>query len=185
MAKALVYLAPGFEEVEFVTVVDILRRADIETHVISLNERLEVLGAHAMIMRADFPFSAAEDWNSDIIILPGGGPGTQALKASKPLQDRLHKQFVAQQRVAAICAAPTVLAQAGLLQGKHACCYPGCETELEQGGAIVIFDSVKTDGLITTSRGAGTSAKFALEIVTLLTSISKANEIGKAMLYPA
>ena len=182
MAKTLVYLAPGFEEVEFVTIVDILRRAEIETHTISLNEQREVEGAHGIVMQADWPFSHGEQ-EVDMIILPGGGPGTRALKASEALCARLKKQLAAQKRLAAVCAAPTVLAQAGLLNNKRACCYPGCEAELERGGAIVSFESVVTDGLFTTSRAAGTSAAFALELVTLLTERRKADGIRNLMLY--
>lgn len=184
MCQALVYLATGFEEVELVTVVDILRRAEIETRTISLSEQLDVSGAHGIVIRADLPFSAGEQ-EADIIILPGGGPGTQALKASPALRTRLQQQALAGKRLAAVCAAPTVLAHAGVLQGKRSACYPGCEAELEQGGALVCFEPVITDGLVTTSRGAGTSAAFALEIVGLLHSPEQAMKIGKAMLYMA
>lgn len=181
MNKVHVYIAPGFEEVELVTVVDILRRAGIEVALVALDDDLAVRGAHDIVVQADLPFAAAGA--AAMMVLPGGGPGTRRLRESAALADRLRAQVAAGRRVAAVCAAPTVLAAAGLLQGRQACCYPGCEEVLVAGGASIAAFNVTTDGLITTSRGAGTSALFALELLHLLGEAEQARQIGRAMLY--
>lgn len=182
MPTAHIYVAEGFEEIEMITVADILRRAGVETRLVSLTETLAVTGAHAITIQSDAPFSAVTGL-ADAIILPGGGPGTRNLLASTALHERLHVHLVAGKHVAAICAAPMVLAKAGLLQGRNACCFPGCEDTLLQGGATVTAYNVVTDGQITTSRGAGTSALFGLELARLLVGDATAMEVGRAMLF--
>ncbi|BCL75701.1 4-methyl-5(B-hydroxyethyl)-thiazole monophosphate biosynthesis protein [Jeongeupia sp. HS-3] len=183
MATAHVYLAPGFEEVEFVSIVDVLRRGGVFVTSIALDDELAVEGAHGMVIQADLPFGAVDGELADAIILPGGGPGTQALAASNELAIRLQAHQAAGKRVAAVCAASTVLAKAGVLQGKAATCFPGCEPVLAEHGATVRSDQVVTDGLITTSRAAGTSGLFALELLRLLAGEAKATSVGRAMLY--
>ncbi|GHD57404.1 DJ-1 family glyoxalase III [Jeongeupia chitinilytica] len=183
MATAHVYLAPGFEEVEFVSIVDVLRRGGVFVSTIALDDTLSVEGAHGIVIQADLPFAAVDGEIADAIVLPGGGPGTQALAASADLADRLRAYRDAGKRVAAVCAAPTVLAKAGLLEGKSATCFPGCEPVLAGHGATVSTYQVVTDGLITTSRAAGTSGQFALEVLRLLAGDAKALEVGRAMLY--
>ncbi|MBM3115318.1 DJ-1 family glyoxalase III [Jeongeupia naejangsanensis] len=183
MATAHVYLAPGFEEVEFVSIVDVLRRGGVFVSTIALDETLAVEGAHGIVIQADLPFSAVDGELADAVILPGGGPGTQALAASTALAERLRAHLVGGHRVAAVCAAPTVLARAGILDGKAATCYPGCEPVLTEHGATLSHYPVVTDGLVTTSRAAGTSGVFALELLRLLVDDAKAREIGRAMCY--
>ncbi len=182
MPIAHIYVAEGFEEVEMISVADILRRAGVEVQLVSLTEKLAVTGAHAITVQADMPFSAARHL-ADAIILPGGGPGTQNLLASTALQERLHAHLDAGKHVAAICAAPMVLAKAGILKGRNACCFPGCEAALVDGGATVTAYNVVTDGQITTSRGPGTSAVFGLTLARLLAGDEKATEVGRAMLF--
>ncbi|AOX99764.1 DJ-1 family glyoxalase III [Jeongeupia sp. USM3] len=183
MATAHVYLAPGFEEVEFVSIVDVLRRGGVFVSTIALDDELAVEGAHGIVIRADLPFSAVDGELADAIVLPGGGPGTQALAASAGLADRLRVHLAAGRRLAAVCAAPTVLARAGVLDGKAATCFPGCEPVLAEHGATVSTYQVVTDGLVTTSRAAGTSGLFALEVLRLLAGDARALEVGRAMLY--
>lgn len=183
MHQAHIYAAPGFEEVELVTLVDILRRCGIDVTLVSLTETLAVAGAHAITVLADQPFSAMSTL-ADAIILPGGGPGTQALKACPALHERLHRHADAGKLVAAVCAAPTVLAHAGLLKQRRATCYPGCEAQLLAGEAIHCEDDVVIDGQIMTSRGAGTTAAFAIAIASALVGKEKAAAVGQAMLYP-
>ncbi|WP_035051443.1 DJ-1 family glyoxalase III [Andreprevotia chitinilytica] len=183
MSTTHVYVAPGFEEVELITIVDVLRRAGIDTTMVSLTETLDVTGAHNILVHADVPFSAVDGQLADMIVLPGGGPGTQALAASTALHARLHAYREAGKRIAAVCAAPTVLARTGLLEGVAATCFPGCEPVLAEHGAVVQTYQVVTDGHITTSRAAGTSGLFALELVKLLAGEAKATEVGRAMLY--
>ena len=182
MPIAHIYVAEGFEEIEMISVADILRRAGVEVWLISLDEHLPVSGAHAITVHTDFPFSAVTDL-ADAIILPGGGPGTQKLMASTALHDRLHAHLNAGKQVAAICAAPMVLAKIGILKGRKACCFPGCEDNLVEGGATINAYNVVTDGQITTSRGAGTASLFGLELARLLVGDDKATEVGRAMLF--
>ncbi|KAF7600321.1 MAG: DJ-1 family protein [Candidatus Dactylopiibacterium carminicum] len=181
MPSVDIYMAEGFEETELVTVADVLRRAGVETRLVSLDGQKSVRGAHDIVLEADLGF-ADIGAQPDMIVLPGGGPGTRRLRESEPLSQRLRAQIDAGGRVAAICAAPTALAAAGVLQGRRACCFPGCEDALREGGAEIAAYNVVTDGLVTTSRGPGTSAVFALELVTLLVGAPKARELSQAML---
>ncbi|WP_028454402.1 DJ-1 family glyoxalase III [Chitinilyticum litopenaei] len=183
MALAHVYLAPGFEEVELITIVDVLRRGGVDTRLVALDEAEAHTGAHGITVAADLPFSTAANAAPDLIVLPGGGPGTQALLVSVALHERLRAQHAAGRRVAAICAAPMVLAQAGLLNGIDACCYPGCEGALVDGGATVSAYNVVEAGAITTSRGPATAASFALTLLQQLTDAATAQQVGRAMLY--
>lgn len=183
MPSAHIYLANGFEEVEMISVADILRRAGIETTLVALDESIHVSGAHAITVHADLPFSAMEGLIADAIILPGGGLGTENLLASEALHQRLRDHLAAGKLIAAVCAAPKVLAKAGILQGRKAICYPGCEAALLEGGAQISGFNVVVDGHIITSRGAGTSALFALEIAKQLMGEARASEVGRAMLF--
>ena len=181
MPVAHIYLAEGFEEIELVTVADVLRRAGVEAELIALDDVLDVRGAHDIVVRATLCFSAVTGL-ADVIVLPGGGPGTRRLLTCTALHERLRGHLNAGKRVAAICAAPMVLAKAGVLQGREACCYPGCEEALRQGGADISLDEVVTDGPLTTSRGPATAASFALELVRLLVDEARAADVGRAML---
>jgi 4-methyl-5(b-hydroxyethyl)-thiazole monophosphate biosynthesis len=182
MSLVHVYIAPGFEEIELTTMVDVLRRCDIPTQLVSLNDNLLITGAHALTLQADLRFAEAVE-PPDLIVLPGGGPGTAALMAHTDLHQRLTAQIAAGRRVAAICAAPMVLAKIGLLKDKQACCYPGCETTLIEGGAKVSDTAVTSDGLITTSRGPATSGLFALALTEQLKGEAIAQQVGRAMLF--
>lgn len=183
MPLAHIYLAEGFEEVEMITVADILRRAGEDTKLVSLTDALAVAGAHGITVQADLPFSAAASTLADAIILPGGGPGTQNMLASTALHERLNAHLDGGKHVAAICAAPMVLAKAGILQGRKACCYPGCEGALVDGGATIASYNVVNDGKVTTSRGAGTAAQFGIELARMLVGEKKATEVGRNMLF--
>ncbi|WP_198314689.1 DJ-1 family glyoxalase III [Chitinibacter sp. GC72] len=178
-----VYVAPGFEEVELITIVDVLRRAEIDTLMVSLTAGTQIHGAHGIAVHADEPFQNVTGHAPEMIILPGGGPGTQAMLAHSELHRRLHAQIAAGQRVAAICAAPMVLAKISLLQGKQATCFPGCESVLQEHGAQISAFNVVNDGLITTSRGPATAALFALELAAQLNGEASAKQVGRAMLY--
>lgn len=182
MPVAHIYLAEGFEEVEMVTVADILRRAGVEAKLVSLTEELAVAGAHDIVVQADMRFSEASTL-ADAIILPGGGPGTQNMLACTALHERLNAHLGSGKHVAAICAAPMVLAKAGILKGRKACCFPGCEAKLVEGGATVTAYNVVTDGKVTTSRGAGTAAHFGLELARLLVGNELATDVGRSMLF--
>lgn len=183
MPVAHVYIAPGFEEVEAVTLIDILRRGAVDATLVSLTESLEQTGAHGLTLRTDLPFSAASGILADAIILPGGGPGTQALLASRALHERLDEHRAAGKLIGAICAAPMVLAKAGILTGLDACCFPGCEPALLEGSAEVWAYNVVEAGNVITSRGPATAASFSLTILQRLTDAATAQQVGRAMLY--
>ncbi|GGP24668.1 DJ-1 family glyoxalase III [Silvimonas amylolytica] len=183
MTTAHVYVAPGFEEVEMITIVDVLRRAGIETTMIALTSSRAVTGSHGITVQTDIAFDGAEGIIADAIILPGGGPGTAALQQKAELTPRLLAHLNAGKLVAALCAAPTVLARAGILAERKATCFPGCEAVLQEGGAHVTAANVVNDGQVTTSRGAGTAGLFALDLARQLAGEDIARDVGRAMLY--
>lgn len=181
MEKAYVFLADGFEEIEGLTVVDILRRAGADTQTVSVMGRKEITGSHRITLQADLVFEETSFEDGTLFVLPGGMPGTKHLGAHEGLTSLLKKAAAEGKRVAAICAAPSVLGDLGLLEGKHAVCYPGFEDRLK--GAQVEFTPVVTDGNITTSRGMGTAISFALSLAAQLTGTEKAEELAKGIIY--
>ncbi len=181
MKKAYVFFAPGFEEVEALTPVDLLRRAGVEVKLISVSDSLQVTGSHGISVLTDLLFDEAGDIEADLLVLPGGQPGTTNLKSCGRLLELLRDFDERGKKLGAICAAPTVLGKAGLLKGKKAVCYPGCEGELE--GAKVSKERVVTDGNITTSRGVGTAIPFALALIEELEGKEKAEQIRNSIVY--
>ncbi len=181
MTKIGVFLADGCEEIEALTVVDIARRAGIEVAMISVSGEKQVKGSHNITFLTDIPAEYMDFDMLDGIVLPGGMPGTLNLGANEIVQ-KIIREFAEQGKmVAAICAAPSVLGEAGLLQGKSACCHPGFEEKLI--GATVRESDVVMSGNIVTSRGMGTAIPFALEIVRYLIDDSKVAEISKGLVY--
>lgn len=181
MKECYVFLAEGFEEIEALTVVDILRRDNIVVKMVSITKDKEVTGAHKIRVTADKTLSEIQVNDAAILILPGGMPGTLNLKECAPLMDMVKQFAQTNRRLAAICAAPTVLGDMGLLEGKSACCYPGMEDQLK--GAKVSTDEVVTDGNITTSRGLGTAIPFALELVRIFDSETEAGALKRKIVY--
>lgn len=176
------FMADGFEEVEGLTVVDLVRRAGIELKTVSVMGRIEVTGAHGIEVKADCLFEDMKE-PAEMLILPGGVPGTPNLKAHKGLQQLICKSAEQGIYLAAICAAPTVYGELGLLKGKKATCYPGLENGLL--GAEVVYDNVAADGNFITSRGVGTAIDFSLRLVELLKNKAEADKIAKAIVYQA
>lgn len=181
MNKLAIFMADGCEEIEGLTVVDLLRRAAIPVDMIAIGAETRVVGSHGIAFEADITADTA-DWSSyGGVILPGGMPGTTRLKESEVVRKTV-KDFDAQGKlVAAICAAPTVLADCGILTGHRATCYPGCEAEFS--GVEYSADSVVLDGHILTSRGMGTAIPFGLAIVAYLTDRKTADELSKKIVY--
>lgn len=166
MKKIGVFIAEGCEEIEALTVVDMLRRAGIEVAMISVSGKKEVKGSHNITFMTDIPAEYMDFDVLDGVVLPGGMPGTINLKESEIVQ-KIIGQFADENKlVSAICAAPSVLGEAGLLKGKKATSYPGFENKLL--GATVIADAVAVDGNIITSRSMGTAIPFSLEIIRFL-----------------
>lgn len=181
MKKVCLFLAPGFEESEAIVTVDLLRRAGIAVTTAAIGPSTTVSGSHGIAVRADANAKDVPVAEYEMLVLPGGIPGTPNLKASPQLCSALSTQLKEGRRVAAICAAPTVLGGLGLLDGVHATCYPGCEDGL--GDAVREAGPVVTDGLITTATGVGSVVPFALELIRLLESAEKAQQVGKDILW--
>ena len=181
MKKALMLFAEGFETVEALMVVDILRRGGVEVTMTSITEEESVKSAQNITVEMDATMGEVDLAEYDAVILPGGMPGTLHLKEHKGLADLLCKFNEKGKRIAAICAAPTVFGALGLLKEKAACCYPGMEEQLNCKEAK--FCSFVTDGNITTSRGVGTAIPFALELIRQLFGNEKASEIAESIVY--
>jgi 4-methyl-5(b-hydroxyethyl)-thiazole monophosphate biosynthesis len=181
MANVCVFLADGFEEVEGLTVVDILRRAGQEVYMISVSGDLSVKGAHGIEVKADCAIDCVDFSAMDMLVLPGGMPGTKNLGNCSLLASQLKSFCEKGKWVGAICAAPSVLGDLGLLSGKKAVCYPGFEERLL--GAEVTEERVVKDGNIVTSRGVGTAIPFALCLAGCLAGEEKAREIKESIIY--
>ena len=181
MKQVCVFLADGFEEVEALTAVDLLRRARIYVDTVSITDDYKVHGAHGINVQTEDLFDEVDFNEFDMIVLPGGMPGTLNLGANSYVQSVIADFAEKGKLVAAICAAPSVLGEAGLLQGKKATSYPGFEEKLL--GAETSLNPVVVDGNIITSRGMGTAIPFALEIVAYLLGEDKAEEIRKGIIY--
>lgn len=181
MSKIGIFMADGCEEIEGLTVVDIVRRAGIDITTISISDKNEVAGAHGITFLADAKKDEVDFSTLDGIVLPGGMPGTTNLGADETV-DKVIREFAAGGKlVAAICAAPSVLGQAGILNGKHATSYPGFESKLT--GAVTSEDPVVQDGNVITSRGMGTAIAFALEIVSYFTDKKTADKLAESIIY--
>lgn len=178
MSSVLVPLFAGFEEIEAVTIIDVLRRANIEVITASLDQ-LTVIGAHAIAIIADTTLDQVEPSKFDAIVLAGGA-GTFRLREDPRIAAILKAQAKVNKLVAAICAAPTVLSDAGLLKGKRATSFPAVQEQLEVGEYLT--DAVVVDGNVITSRGAGTAMVFALKLVEVLRGEAIANKLAKDML---
>lgn len=181
MSRIGIFMADGCEEIEGLAVVDIVRRAKMDITMISINGKKEVTGAHNVVFLADALASEVDFEEFDAIVLPGGGPGTRNLAADATV-NQVIKKFAAEGKlVCAICAAPSVLGAAGILQGKKATCYPGFEDKLT--GALVSEEAVVTDGNIITGRGMGAAIPFGLEIVRYLQGEEAAETIRSGIVY--
>ena len=181
MAKVYIFLANGFEEIEGLTVVDLLRRANIEITMVSITDDLYVTGSHQIMTKADALFEQIDFSDSSMLVLPGGMPGTKNLSVHEGL-DELLKQFHSKgKKLSAICAAPSVLGSKGLLKGKKATCAPGFEDTL--AGAHIKSDAVVIDGNIITSKGMGTAIDFSLAMIKSLSGETEAVRIAKAIQY--
>lgn len=175
------FLAEGFEETEAVTVVDILRRAEIPTEMVSITDNLEVKGSHDIKIIADRTIDDIDENSLDMIVLPGGLPGSFNLKESKKLAEIIKRAYDNNKYLAAICAAPLVFGELGLLNKKIATCYPGFEKYL--AGASTKTDKCVVDGNIITAKGPGAAAEFALKIVEILKDKETAQKLKEGMLW--
>lgn len=173
------FLADGFEEIEALCPLDLLRRANFEVTTVGVGGKT-IVGAHGIPVVADITDTEFDDANPTMIILPGGMPGTKNLDESPVVGKALDAALSADAPIAAICAAPMVLGKRGILRGKEATCFPGFEGYLE--GATLSPLSVVRDGNIVTAKGMGVALPFGLALVELLTDKQTANELKKAVM---
>ena len=180
MKTAYVFFADGFEEVEALTSVDVLRRAGANALMVSVNGEKTVKGAHGISLCCDASIHEVDFAKADLLLLPGGMPGASNLAASETLNGQLQAFAAEGKLLAAICAAPRVLGKCGLLHGKKATCYPGFESYLE--GAEVTGAMVQQDGNIVTGKGPAAALEFALKVAENLVGKAKADEVAAGML---
>lgn len=177
MATALVLLAEGFEEIEAVTIIDVLRRAEVAVTTASLAGK-HVTGSHAIVVEADALFEAVSIEDFDALVLPGG-PAAKTLREDARAQRAIQRAAATGKLVAAVCAAPTALEVAGVLVGKRATVFPGNQLP----SARVVDEPVVEDGNVITSRGPGTSMAFALKVSERLMGAAIANKVAEKMLF--
>jgi DJ-1 family protein len=183
MAKVYEFLANGFEEVEALAPVDILRRGGVEVKMVSITGSNLVESSHGVVVKADLLFENITDFSdADLLMLPGGMPGSKNLNEHEGVRKALKEQFEKGKRVAAICAAPLILASVGLLKGKKATIYPGMESYLgedaEYTGALV-----QEDGNVTTGAGPAASFPYGYQLLSYFLPAEKVEEIKKGMIY--
>ena len=176
-----VFFAHGFEEIEALTAIDLLRRADIQVKSVSIMEEKLVYGAHGIGVEADILFKEADMKRCAMLVFPGGMPGTTNLCNHKELIEEVKQFYEEGKPVAAICAAPMVLAKAGLFDGHEATIYPGMEEKLV--GAVPTAGNVVKSGQLITSKGPGTAMDFALALIAELKGEEKAREIREDLIY--
>jgi 4-methyl-5(b-hydroxyethyl)-thiazole monophosphate biosynthesis len=180
MKKAFLFLATGFEEMEAIGTVDILRRGGIDAQTVSITSSNKVCGAHGIEVTADCLLKETDFSEAEALILPGGMPGSKNLNECDPLRELLIKQYKSGKIVAAICAAPLVLGGLGFLKGRKATCYPGIEGTLI--GAKVTGKSVEKDGNVITGKGPGLVIPFGLKLVEAIKNEGVAEEVAAGLL---
>ena len=180
MPKVLVPLADGFEEIEAMTIIDLLRRGDVEVVTAGLTDA-PVRAAHGVTVIADTSIDDALKLEFDAVVLPGGMPGASNLNEDQRIHDILRKMADSGKFTGAICAAPIVLAKAGLLEGKKATSYPGFLDKMTVSGMEFTGAAVVQDGKIVTSRGPGTAMDFGLKMIELLQGKAKRDAVEKGL----
>ena len=175
-----VLLTNGFEEIEALTPVDIMRRGELEVRTVSITGNLAVTGAHGITVTADMAIEEVEPDNMEMLILPGG-PGHTELDSNEKVHELIDYAVEKEIYIAAICASPSIIGRKGLLKGKKATAFPGFEQYLYD--AEVLKDKVVRDGKIITAKGAGASAEFGFMIVSVLSDEEKANKLRESMQY--
>ena len=182
MAKVYVFLADGFEDVEALIPVDVLRRGGVEVVTVSTTEFPLVESAHGVNIEADLQFDQADYADADLLMLPGGMPGASNLYAHEGVRKALTEHFQKGKKIAAICASPAVvLAPLGILDGKKATCYPGFEKALEK--ATYTGDLVTVDGNVTTGEGPAAAFPYAYELLAQLVDKQTSDQVAEGMRY--
>lgn len=181
MKKVLVFIADGTEEVEVITVVDYLRRAEIEVDLVSVMDNLEVTGAHQIKITADKLISEVKEGDYDAVYAPGGLPGAYHIRDNEKTISIIKEMARKDKVTSALCAAPVVLDEAGLLEGKNFTCYPGFEGEINSGNHKE--DITVKDGKVITGRGPAIAASLAFELIEELVGLDKRKEVEEGTLF--
>lgn len=181
MGKVCIFFAQGYEEIEALAVVDLLRRAGIETDMVSITKEKEVTGSHGVTVRMDKLFDEVDFEAADMLVLPGGMPGTKNLEAFEPLMEKLDAFYEGKKCIGAICAAPSILGHRGMLKGRRACSFPEFESHLE--GAEVTDNPAEISDFIITGRGMGCAVDFGLAIVEKFQGKEAAAALADKVVY--
>ena len=181
MAQIGVFFGTGYEEVEALAVVDVLRRGGMDVKMISITDEKQVTSSHQVTVLMDQTLKETDFGKLDMIMLPGGMPGTKNLEACEELMKQVEDFYAKGKWIAAICAAPSIFEHRGLLKGRNACSYPSFESHLE--GAEVSHNPVEISGHVITSRGMGTAVELGLKILELFTDIKTADEMADKIVY--
>lgn len=181
MKKIAVFFAEGYEEIEALTVVDICRRCGLDVEMVSIMGETPVKSSHGVVVQTDKTFEQADFSEYDMLVLPGGMPGTKNLEAHEGLMARIDEFHATGKLIAAICAAPSIFGHRGILKGKKACCYPTFESHLE--GAQVTGGPVEISDNVITSCGMGTAIAFGLAIVKVFIGEEKTQELARTIVY--
>ncbi|MBF0271337.1 MAG: DJ-1/PfpI family protein [Magnetococcales bacterium] len=184
MKRVLIPIAQGCEELEAVTLIDLLRRAGVEVVTAGLGVAGPVTCSRGTVLVPDTTLEAVRDEAFDMVVLPGGLPGTTHLDEDPRIRTLLQRMDREEKMVAAICAAPMVLANAGLLAGKKATSYPECIPEAHLSTLEYREEAVVRDGRVITSRGPGTAMDFALALIEVLTTPAIRQQVAADLLYP-
>ena len=178
--RILVPLATGFEEIEAITIIDVMRRAGFEVVTASLGDK-EVKGAHDVVVQADTQLASVDAGSFDAIVLPGGLPGSEYLREHEGLQEALTAAAARGAITGAICAAPWAMEPSGVTQGKRVTSHPAFAEKMV--GVDYVEEPVAVDGNVFTSRGVGTALSFSLDLVARMGSEEQANDMAKAMVF--
>lgn len=181
MSKIAVFFSEGFEEIEALTVVDLCRRAKLETDMVAVENGDSCLGSHGIRVDMDKKLQDICFSDYDMLVLPGGLKGTQGLEACQILMEQIDSFYTNGKAIAAVCAAPSIFGHRGILKGRKACSYPSFESHLE--GAQVTAGPVEISENVITSRGMGTAMDFGLAIIEYLEGKDLADSIAKQIVY--
>jgi len=181
MKNAAVFLAPGFEECEALITIDLLRRAGIETFIVSVHNTDEITGSHNITVKADKMINDVQNELFDCIVMPGGMPGTAHLMESKAITELTMTHYENGKLLAAICAAPSVFGVLHLLENRKATCFPGFENNLKN--AVVLSEKAVKDGNIITAKGLGAAFEFSHAIITALLDKESADQLLASIQY--
>lgn len=180
MVKVLIPLAPGFEELEAITLIDLMRRAEFDVTTAGLDDQ-PVRASRGNVIVPDISIDEVTNQQYDLIVLPGGLPGADNLRNNPSIQQLIKNQHQQNKMIGAICAAPKALESAGILNGKTITCYPGALDQVDSSSFTISGKPVERDGNIFTSRGPGTAMDFALDLIEELGGKELKNKIAAQM----